>query len=260
MTAERCTHMAGATPFLEQLAGRRRAGRHAPARPEGVHLRRRLGVAVADPQGHRLFRAGRGHAGCTGRRRCRSPRSARCGDPEHAADTDGRAGHRRHQTGRRRRDPRPRTQMLVGYLHPEDETGSLRRRGLLPHRRSRPLGRRRLPGGHRPGQGHHHPQRREHLAQGDRGHPRRPSRHRRDRGRRPSRRAHRRAGLRGHRAAAISPRRTSTDLRELLDAQGVAKFKVPEQVEIWDALPKNDAGKVLKHRIRAATADEKWME
>jgi len=31
----------------------------------------------------------------------------------------------------------------------------------------------------------------------------------------------------------------------------VAKFKVPEQVEFWDSLPKNDAGKVLKHQIRA---------
>jgi acyl-CoA synthetase (AMP-forming)/AMP-acid ligase II len=41
------------------------------------------------------------------------------------------------------------------------------------------------------------------------------------------------------------------DLRELLMSQGLAKFKVPEQVEIWDALPKNDAGKVLKHQIRA---------
>ena len=33
--------------------------------------------------------------------------------------------------------------------------------------------------------------------------------------------------------------------------EGFAKFKVPEQVEIWEALPKNDAGKVLKHQIRA---------
>ena len=33
--------------------------------------------------------------------------------------------------------------------------------------------------------------------------------------------------------------------------EGLAKFKVPEQVVIWDALPKNDAGKVLKHQIRA---------
>ena len=41
-------------------------------------------------------------------------------------------------------------------------------------------------------------------------------------------------------------------LRDFLLGRGVAKFKVPEQVAIWDALPKNDAGKVLKHRIRAA--------
>ena len=38
----------------------------------------------------------------------------------------------------------------------------------------------------------------------------------------------------------------------LLMRHGVAKFKVPEQVVIWDALPKNDAGKVLKHQIRAS--------
>ena len=36
---------------------------------------------------------------------------------------------------------------------------------------------------------------------------------------------------------------------------GVAKFKVPEQVVIWDALPKNDAGKILKHQIRATLAE-----
>ena len=31
---------------------------------------------------------------------------------------------------------------------------------------------------------------------------------------------------------------------------------MPEQVAIWDALPKNDAGKVLKHQIRATLNDE----
>ncbi len=41
------------------------------------------------------------------------------------------------------------------------------------------------------------------------------------------------------------------DLLALLQSRGVAKFKAPEQVVVWDALPKNDAGKVLKHRIRA---------
>ncbi|MDP9166193.1 MAG: AMP-binding protein, partial [Actinomycetota bacterium] len=41
------------------------------------------------------------------------------------------------------------------------------------------------------------------------------------------------------------------DLREFLEATGMARFKVPEQVVIWDVLPKNDAGKVLKGSIRA---------
>jgi cyclohexanecarboxylate-CoA ligase len=43
-------------------------------------------------------------------------------------------------------------------------------------------------------------------------------------------------------------------LRQFLTECGVAKFKMPEQVEIWDALPKNDAGKVLKHQIRTELA------
>ncbi len=42
------------------------------------------------------------------------------------------------------------------------------------------------------------------------------------------------------------------ELRAMLSAHGVAVFKAPEQVEIWDALPKNDAGKVIKQQIRAA--------
>jgi len=61
----------------------------------------------------------------------------------------------------------------------------------------------------------------------------------------------------GERACAvIVPRGQArpgvAELRAFLDARGVARFKVPEQVAIWDALPKNDAGKVLKHKIRAA--------
>lgn len=42
------------------------------------------------------------------------------------------------------------------------------------------------------------------------------------------------------------------DLRAMLTAHGVALFKAPEQVVIWDELPKNDAGKVVKQQIRAA--------
>lgn len=61
----------------------------------------------------------------------------------------------------------------------------------------------------------------------------------------------------GERACAvIIARGTVTpgvgDLRDLLKARGLATFKAPEQVAIWDSLPKNDAGKVLKHQIRAA--------
>jgi cyclohexanecarboxylate-CoA ligase len=51
-------------------------------------------------------------------------------------------------------------------------------------------------------------------------------------------------------AGAASPDVAS--LLALLVSKGVAKFKAPEQVVIWDALPKNDAGKVLKHQIRAS--------
>ncbi len=51
-------------------------------------------------------------------------------------------------------------------------------------------------------------------------------------------------------AGATSPDVAS--LLALLVSKGVAKFKAPEQVVIWAALPKNDAGKILKHQIRAS--------
>ncbi len=68
----------------------------------------------------------------------------------------------------------------------------------------------------------------------------------------------------GERACAVivprgAARPDVATLRDHLVACGLAKFKIPEQVALWDALPKNDAGKVLKHRIRdalmAAAAD-----
>ncbi len=43
---------------------------------------------------------------------------------------------------------------------------------------------------------------------------------------------------------------TLEDISEFLIAKGIAKFKIPEQVEITQSLLKNDAGKVLKHKIR----------
>lgn len=60
----------------------------------------------------------------------------------------------------------------------------------------------------------------------------------------------------GERACAVIVPRPGADpvvadLKEFLMERGVAKFKIPEQVALWDKLPKNDAGKVLKHQIQA---------
>lgn len=41
-----------------------------------------------------------------------------------------------------------------------------------------------------------------------------------------------------------------TTISAALARHGVAKFKYPERVELWPTLPKNDAGKVLKHHIK----------
>jgi acyl-CoA synthetase (AMP-forming)/AMP-acid ligase II len=61
----------------------------------------------------------------------------------------------------------------------------------------------------------------------------------------------------GERAVAVIVARPDAQpdvasLAEFLSGTGIAKYKFPEQVALWDALPKNDAGKVLKHQIRAA--------
>ena len=56
--------------------------------------------------------------------------------------------------------------------------------------------------------------------------------------------------------AAAEPEPDVAGLAGFLEALGVARFKLPEQVAIWETLPKNDAGKVLKHRIRATLIEE----
>jgi acyl-CoA synthetase (AMP-forming)/AMP-acid ligase II len=54
--------------------------------------------------------------------------------------------------------------------------------------------------------------------------------------------------------AVIVPRPGQTpgvnDLRDFLNARNVAKFKIPERVELRDSLPRNAAGKVLKNVLR----------
>ena len=68
--------------------------------------------------------------------------------------------------------------------------------------------------------------------------------------------AHRRAGLRGDRHRGRSARPDcDRPARVPRRPRGVATFKSPEQVVVWDTLPKNDAGKILKHRIRARLVD-----
>ena len=65
----------------------------------------------------------------------------------------------------------------------------------------------------------------------------------------------------GERAVAvIVPREGAAPdvaaLADYLAGFGVARFKYPEAVALWDALPKNDAGKVLKQGIRARLVAE----
>jgi len=64
----------------------------------------------------------------------------------------------------------------------------------------------------------------------------------------------------GERACAVvvpadaSDPPTLPELFEFLTGQGLAKQKVPEQLELVDQLPRNPAGKVLKHELRGQYA------
>ena len=128
LMAARALHPHGRRHAVPRRATRRRRARRHPAtRSQGVHLRRRVGVAVADPQGRRVFRAGGGHAGV------RLDRGAvtTVGSPTdaaHAADTDGRPGIAtiKLSSTTPRRPVRARSmpaapRCLVGYLQTEDE-------------------------------------------------------------------------------------------------------------------------------------------
>jgi acyl-CoA synthetase (AMP-forming)/AMP-acid ligase II len=56
--------------------------------------------------------------------------------------------------------------------------------------------------------------------------------------------------------AANGAEPTVSTLRNFLEDLRVAKFKIPEEVALWDVLPRNDAGKVLKHVIRARLLEQ----
>jgi acyl-CoA synthetase (AMP-forming)/AMP-acid ligase II len=254
---ERCTHFAGATPFLVQtLAAAREAGTRLPDLKVficgGASVPPSLIREAADYFERAVVTRVYGSTevpvttvGVTDR-----------GDVAHAAETDGRPGIAEVRLGNGSgaaagtgevvaRGP----QMLVGYLHPEDEEAVFDAAGYY---RTGDLGRW-VDGDYlviagrlkdiiiRNGENIapkevedllvNHPEIQEVAVVGL------PD---------PST---------GERACAvIVPRGTARPdvaaLFAFLDEHGVAKFKIPEQVALWETLPKNDAGKVLKHRIR----------
>jgi len=259
MLAEHCTHVAGATPFLTQLlAAARRAGTRLPDL--------KLFVCGGASVPASLIRQAAGYfttAAVTRVYGCSevpvsTVGAVGAGELSYAAETDGRAGiadikvvpHQGAPPGEGEiyvRGP----QMLVGYAHPEDERNCFDAEGYFA---TGDLGRwvdddYLLVTGRlkdviiRNGENISAREVEDILA----GHP----------------------GIAeiavvgvpdartGERACAVIVPAGGTgpdvaELRAMLTAHGVAVFKAPEQVEIWDALPKNDAGKVIKQQIRAA--------
>ncbi|OBJ52792.1 AMP-binding protein [Mycobacterium sp. 1423905.2] len=249
MQAERCTHMAGATPFLEQLLT---AAQDAATRLPDLKVFICGGASVSAALIRRAadYFASAVVTRVYGSTEVPVTTIGAPDDGDYAADTDGRVGIAdvRLVDGEIRvRGP----QMLVGYQHREDETPAFDADGYF---RTGDLGRwvdddylvvtgRAKDLIIRNGENISPKEVEDILA----GHP----------------------GITeiaivglpdartGERACAVvvptvAPGPNVADLRGFLEEAGVAKFKVPEQVVMWDALPKNDAGKVLKHQIKAA--------
>jgi len=256
MVRERCTHMAGATPFLQHLLA---AARKADTRLPDLKLFICGGASVPPA----LIREAASYFERAVVSRVYGSTEVPVttvgvidrGDIDHAAETDGRAGIasvRIAEDGEiRARGP----QMLVGYVHAEDEAGAFDDEGYY---RTGDQGR--LVDGDclvvtgrikdliiRNGENISpkeiedilvsHPGIQEIAIVGV-----------------PDARTGERA------VAVIVPRaRAAPDvaaLAEFLAGFGVARFKYPEGVALWDALPKNDAGKVLKQGIRARLVSE----
>jgi cyclohexanecarboxylate-CoA ligase len=255
MESERCTHIAGATPFLEQiLAAARRAGTRLPDLKLFV-----CGGASVSPSLVRIAAAYFAGAAVTRVYGSTEVPITTIGSPRdaaHAADTDGRAGWAEIKLVSSdsaapdgeicTRGP----QMLLGYLHPEDELESFDAQGFY---RTGDLGRwvddeylvvtgRAKDIIIRNGENiapkeiedllAEHPDIAEVAIVGV-----------------PDERT-------GERACAVIVATACGHpdvlaLREYLEARGVARFKCPEQVIVRESLPKNAAGKVLKHQIKA---------
>src|SRR6478736_2238685 len=246
MREHHCTHMAGATPFLQHLlSAAESAGTRLPDLKVFI-----CGGASVPPS---LIRRAAGYfekaavSRVYGSTEVPVTTVGSLHDLDHAADTDGRAGIADVKLVEGEicaRGP----QMLVGYLHPEDETAAFDDEGFF---RTGDLARW-VDDGYlvvtgrakdviiRNGE-NISPKEVEDLLIGH-----------------PAIAEIAVVGLpderTGERACAVivaaGQREPGLDdLRELLINEGLAKFKIPEQIVIWDALPKNDAGKVMKHQI-----------
>lgn len=261
IAAEGCTHMAGATPFLEQLLAA------AQARDEHLKTLKVFICGGASVPPSLIHRAADWFSTAAVTRVYGSTEVPVTtvgvpdrGDLRHAADTDGQAGlasirliqadgGEGDEGEIRARGP----QMLVGYLHPQDEatvfddqdyyrTGDLGRwvdgDYLVVNGRAKDII---IRNGENISPKEvedlliEHPAIAEIAIVGL-----------------PDART-------GERACAVivaagDAALEVADLRAFLGAKGVAAFKFPEQVETWTSLPRNDAGKVLKHRIQATLA------
>jgi acyl-CoA synthetase (AMP-forming)/AMP-acid ligase II len=256
--AERCTHMAGATPFLEGLlAAAERAGSRLPSLKLFI-----CGGAAVPPA---LIRRAAAHFERAAVMRVYGSTEVpvtTIGVPDradiaHAAETDGRPGFAEVKLGGQNggegeilaRGP----QMLVGYHHPEQEADAFDADGFY---RTGDLGRW-ADGDYLVVSGRlkdmiirngenispkevedlllGHPGIAEVAVVGT-----------------PDPRTGERACVVIVPAGDAGP--GLEDVRAFLRDLGVAAFKIPEQVLIWAALPKNDAGKVLKHQVRAEIA------
>ncbi|MCW2518024.1 MAG: fadK 6 [Mycobacterium sp.] len=250
MTSEHCTHMAGATPFLEQLlTAAERAGTRLPNLKVFI-----CGGAGVPPSLIRRATAYFERAAVSrvyGSTEVPVTTVGALDDADRSADTDGRpgiAGVRLVDGEIRARGP----QMLIGYRHAQDDAGVFDDNGFV---RTGDLGRwdgdclvvtgRAKDIIIRNGENISPKEIEDVLI----GHP----------------------GIAevaivgvpdartGERACAVIVAASDSgpdvsDLRDFLEGHGMARFKVPEQIAIWGHLPKNDAGKVLKHEIRATLA------
>jgi acyl-CoA synthetase (AMP-forming)/AMP-acid ligase II len=257
MVKERCTHMAGATPFLWQLL---EAAKRSGTRLNGLKVFVCGGASVPPS----LIRNAAAHFNQTVFTRVYGSTEVpvtTIGVPDrldlaHAADTDGRVGFgevklvdasggRADEGEIRARGP----QMLIGYLHAEDEAAVFDEEGYY---RTGDLGRWAdhdylVVSGRtkdiiiRKGENISPKEVEDLLVE------------------HPNIAEVAIVGLpdeeRGERAcAAIVPKHRPgpdvSEVRAFLKTLGIASFKIPEQVVVLDGLPKNDAGKVLKYAIR----------